>query len=181
MKTKKIQTKKNIDTSKYVNIETGELLSTEEPHISSFNNDDKDYVIMDYEKYTVVDHKVISFLNEVLPPQELGRIMAISTSLEQRTNVLMTDKEPHTDKTLSVAVDYTSNKYRDFMNKMYKASIVYKLNGYWNGKERTMFILNPHLARVSKTIRKDLIPLFENLSTKSGQNIVKKALNIPLY
>ena len=173
---KQIQTKKKINTSHYVNVETGELLSDEEPNITTFNNDNKDFIIMDYERYTVIDHKVIKFLNEILPPQELGRILSMTTLLEQRTNILMDKQEPHTDKTLCKVVDYTTNKYRDFMNKMYKASIVYKLKGYWNGKERTLFILNPHLARVSKTIKKDLIPLFENLSTSKGQEIVRRTI-----
>lgn len=174
---RKVTKKKNIDTSKYVNVETGETLRSENENIVSINEDTK-YVVLDYHKYTVIDQRVMAFLKEILPPQEIGRIYMMSVELEQRSNVIMNGEEPHTDTTLAESVNYTRSKYSDFMKKMYKASIVYKLQGYWEGRERTLFILNPHLARVSKTIKKDILALFQNISTKKGQAIVRKALEI---
>ncbi|MGL4977030.1 MAG: hypothetical protein ACRC5G_03360 [Cetobacterium sp.] len=154
-----------IDTSSYVNVESGEILSSEMPNIISVNNKTEDAII-DYKTFVVIDKSVMKFLKDILPAQEIGRIYNMSSLIQLNWNLLVNDstKLPHDDITLAEEVALTRNKYYDFMQKMYKLSIVYKLKGYYNGIERTLIILNPFLAKNTSTIKKELLPFFDNLS-----------------
>jgi hypothetical protein len=176
MNIKNATTKQKIDPSSYVNVETGESMASEMPNIVSVNNQTKDAII-DYKKFVVIDKAVMKFLKEVLPPQEIGRIYNMSSLIETNWNLLMSETHelPYDDKTLAEEIALTRNKYHDFMQKMYKLSIVYKLKGFYNGTERTLIILNPFLAKNTKTIKKELLPLFENLSKKSVQEKLKSS------
>jgi hypothetical protein len=119
------------------------------------------------------------FLKEILPPQEIGRIYNMSSLIQLNWNLLVETKTnlPYDDTTLSKEIDLTRNKYHDFMQKMYKLSIVYKLKGYYNGIERTLIILNPFLAKNTSTIKRELLPFFENLSKESVQKKLKLGIN----
>jgi hypothetical protein len=84
---------------------------------------------------------------------------------------------PYKEDELALDIQYTRNKFHDFMQKMYKASIVYKLKGYWDGIEKTVFILNPHLVKSTRTLNKELLSLFEDISKPSVQDRIKLLIN----
>ena len=135
---KKITVRKKVDADKYVNVETGEFLSSFVDNLTS--ETDTSFVRMDYVDYVVVDRKVLNFLKDIFKPQDLGRITAMITDTEGTKNILMNKDIPHNDKSLAEAINYTRTKYVKFMDLMYRSSIVYKLKGYNSGKEMTLFI-----------------------------------------
>lgn len=174
---KKIFNRTKLDSTKYVNTETGETLADEMPNIVSANKV-TDLVLIDFKNYVVISREVMLFLKEILPPQEIGRLYNLSSLIKTNYNVLVNDSKdlPYEDKELAEEILLSRNKYYDFMQKLYKLSIVYKLSGYYNGKPRTMIVLNPYLVRNTKLINKDLLPIFEDLSSKDTQEKLKRLL-----
>lgn len=164
MSKKKVTNKVKIDTSKYMNIETGELLSEEHEDISSVNKD-TDLVIVHYNEYVIISSKAKEYIEREFSNVEAGRIFKMCDMVYGYYNVLSNkDKTPHTNATLSKELEYTRNKYAEFMKKLYSKSIIYYLEGMKDNKKCTWILLNPTLARKRKTIHKDVLPLFDDLS-----------------
>ena len=144
-----------------------------------YSDEVKEFFEINENGFITFNQPVMKFLKEVLPAQEIGRIYNMSSLIQTNWNLLVNDSAdlPFDDKSLSEEIALSRNKYHDFMQKMYKLSIVYKLKGYYNGSERTLIILNPFLAKNTKTIKKELLPFFENLSKKSVQDKLKLTNN----
>jgi len=161
---KQVFKKTKIDASKYVNIETGQTLQSENPNITSLNSFHKDLVLLDYKEYVVIDSKALAYITKYFSSTELGRITKMADMVEGCFNILH-DKEhiPHSDETLMQEIEYTRNKYAEFMKKLYKKGIIYYVTGYKNNKPIKYILLNPHLAKKSKTIHKDCLTYFNPL------------------
>lgn len=164
---RKVNTKRKIDTSKYVNIDTGELLSSE-TNITSFN-EDTDLVVINSTEYIIIDSKARAYIEKEFNNTEVGRILNMCDMVRSCYNLLF-DKNTnsyHTNETLMTELDYTRNKFADFMKKLYKKSIIYYIEGIKDGKECIWIMLNPTLARKRKTIHKSCVAVFEDLSKKT--------------
>lgn len=174
---KNVTKKQILDTSKYVNTETGEQLSYELPDLA-YVVKNTDLVVIDYKSFIVLNRDVMNFLEEVLPFAEIGRIHKLSSSIKSNWNILHNDKtqQPYESAELAEDIQYTRDKFHNFMQKIYKASIVYKLKGYWDGVEKTVFVLNPHLVKNTKTVNKELLTLFEDLSKPSVQEKIRRLI-----
>lgn len=174
---KRVITRQSLDTSKYINTETGEALSSELPDLA-YVVKNTDLVVIDYKSFIVLNRDVMNFLEEVLPFAEIGRVHKLSSSIKSNWNILHNDKtqKPYEYQEIAEDIQYTRNKFHLFMQKMYKASIVYKLKGYWDGVEKTVFILNPHLVKNTKVVNRELLTLFEDLNKLDAQNRVRKLL-----
>jgi hypothetical protein len=135
-------------------------------------------VIIDYKEFIVVNSEVIAFLADVLNPAELGKVLKLSNTIKTNWNILHNKKtnKPFDDIGLSEEMQYTRNKFYDFMNKMYKLSVVYKLKGYWGGVLKTVYILNPHLAKSTKSSNKEILMEFEDISNTKTQERLKNML-----
>lgn len=162
----------------FVNTESGEMLMSEIPDLAYVVRN-SDQVIIDYKEFVVMNTEVVEFLIDNLNAAELGRVLKLSHTIKSNWNILHNKKNnlPYELNELAEEVSYTRNKFHLFMQKLYKASIVYKLKGYWDGVEKTVYILNPHLAKCTKTINKDIMCCFEDLSDKNVQNRIKVLLN----
>ena len=172
-----ITTKQKI-SQEYINTETGETLISELPSLA-YVVKNTDLVVVDYKSFTVINRDVMSFLEEMLPFAEIGRINKLSQSIKSNWNILHnpSTKMPYELDELAKDIQYTRDKFHVFMQKMYKASIIYKLKGYWDGVEKTVIVLNPHLAKNTKTVNKELLTLFEDLSKPSVQEKIKLLIN----
>lgn len=172
---KKVVRRKNIDFTKYVNTTTGETLNSEQPD-ALYLQTKTDRAVIEYSSYVVIDREVMEFLTEILSIPELGRVNILISDTKGCKNIIMKDDVPHDNITLAKRLSYTRNKYTDFMNKMYKASIVYKISGYKEGQQVQYFILNPYIARATKTTDASILPCFENLTKTDAKKRVIKAL-----
>jgi hypothetical protein len=54
------------------------------------------------------------------------------------------------------------------MKKLYKKGIVYYVTGYKHDKPVKYILLNPYLAKKSKTLHKDCLNYFNPLSVKTN-------------
>lgn len=157
--------KKRIDTAKYVNIETGETLGSEHPNITSFNNINKDMVIISSKEYIIIDSKALQYIQQNFNNAEVARILEMSNMVKGCYNILYYEQLPHTKETLMEELEYTRSKFSLFLKKLYSKSIIYYIKGFKNGKEVTQIMLNPYLARKSKMFSTDCISSFENISS----------------
>jgi len=159
--------KRSIDASRFVNMDTGEAMIESYPNITSVN-EKSDLAAITYEEYVVIDSKAIAFIREVFNEAETGRILAMADMVRGCYNVLFNKKtsQPHVNETLSEELEYSRNKFDDFMKKLFNKSVIYYIRGIKDGKERVLIMLNPTLARKSKFFHKDCRSVFEDLSRK---------------
>jgi DNA-binding MarR family transcriptional regulator len=120
----------------------------------------------------------MTFLETVLPYAEIGRINKLSQLIKSNWNILHNAKtnKPYNDSDLAADIQYSRNKFYNFMNKLYKLSVVYKLKGYIDRREQTVFLLNPHLAKNSKTINKELLVYFQDISKPEVQKKISSLI-----
>lgn len=160
----KVYNKEKLDTSKYVNIETGETLQSENPNITSVNKINKDLVIVSSDEYIIIDSKALVYIQKNFTNAEVARILDMSNMVKGCYNLLYKkDSTEHTKESLKEELEYTRNNFALFMKKLYVKSIIYYFKGFKNGKELTHIMLNPHLARKSKTFFVDCISSFEDI------------------
>lgn len=177
-KIKNVKAKQNIEKD-FININSGEMIMSEIPDLAYIVKN-TDQVIIDYKEFVVMNSEVVEFLTKNLNPAELGRVLQLSHTIKSNWNILHNKKTnlPYELNEIAEAVFYTRDKFHKFIQKLYKASIVYKLKGYWDGVEKTVYILNPHLAKCTKTINKEILVCFEDLSDKKIQSKIEKLLNL---
>ncbi len=160
-----IKTKKYIDPSNYVNTKTGEILSSETPGAEGVISEDTDMVEIHSDEYIIIDSKALDYILEHFTPVEYGRVLKMTNMVKGPFNTLYRSCNlPHTNQTLAEELDYTRAKYHTFMKKLYKKSIIYYFVGMNDGVEIRHILLNPHLARKRKTVSKECIQHFQNIS-----------------
>ncbi len=168
---KNIYNKKRIDTSKYVNIETGETLHSEIPTLTSVNIKNNDMVIISSHEYMTIDSEALRYIRSEFNNAECARILDMCDMINGPYNLLYNkENKLHTKETLGEELNYTVNKFRDFLSKLYKKSIIYYLSGFKDGKEQIGIMLNPTLARKQKTYNVKCVNSFQNLSKSSKIN-----------
>jgi len=150
---------KKIEGDKFVNTETGETLDG----VTSVNIVDKEIVIMHSDEYVILDSKALMYVQEHFNPTDLGRIMKMTNMTRGQFNVLYNGESPHSKQTLQEELDYSRNKFANFLKRLETKSIIYYIVGYIDGKRARSIMLNPHLARKRKTIHTDCLNSFQDI------------------
>jgi len=133
--------------------------------VSSVNYVDKDLVIVHSDEYVIIDSNALAYIVDNFTPVDYGRILKMANMTNGSYNILYQQRTtPHTDTTLMDELQYTRNKYADFMKRLYKRGVVYYISGVKDGVEFKHIMLNPHLARKRKTIAKDCLIYFNELT-----------------
>jgi hypothetical protein len=146
-------------------VSTGEIL----PHSTTINVVDKDLVIVHSDEYVIIDSSALQYILQNFSPVDYGRILKMADMTNGVYNILYHNREvPHTDATLMEQLQYTRNKYADFMKRLYRKSVISYIHTVKDGKEMKYIMLNPNLARKRKTIDKNCLTYFDELGTKSG-------------
>lgn len=160
--------KERIDFEKYVNTETGEPLSSEMTGATSINVKNRDKVIMSSKTYFVIDAEAMEYIRQEFNRTEMARILEMCNMVRGEYNIIFDNStnEPHTKETLMVELDYTVNKFRDFIKKLYTKSVIYYMSGYKDGIEKTWIMLNPFIARKQKTYSMKCVDKFQKLTPR---------------
>ena len=169
MEIKNVIIKEKINSSEYININTGELLQSEKPNITSVNKVFSNLKIIDSKEYIVIDSAALRYISQKFSNAELSRVVDMANMVQGQYNLVsQEDKTPHVDKTLSVVIDYNSpNKYKKFMDKLLRAGVIYYLIGYKNNEKVKYIMLNPYLARKSKTFDIQCLEVFSSFLAES--------------
>ena len=160
---KKKTTTTKIDGNQFVDKDTGETLESVAPGIRSIRQVDENLVIMDSDEYVIIDSGALAYIQENFSSTDLGRIMRMTDMTYGEYNVLYNGQTPHTTTTLMEELEYSRNKFANFMKRLLMKSIIYYLEGYVDGKKKKHIMLNPHLARKRKTFNKQCITVFEDI------------------
>lgn len=70
--------KQKINSDNYVNIHTGELLSSEITNITSVNKQNEDLVIISSDNYIIIDSKALDYIQREFSKVETGRILQMA-------------------------------------------------------------------------------------------------------
>lgn len=153
--------KHTIDGSQYVDKDTGEILG---PETTTVTVVDKELMIMHSEEYVILDSKALAYIQAHFNPMDMGRILQMADMTYGEYNVLYNKTVPHNRESLMEELQYSRNKFSNFLKRLEMKSIIYYISGYNNGKRVKYFMLNPHLARKRKTIHKDCLRSFQPLT-----------------
>jgi len=162
MEKKKTVTRK-IDGEQFVDKDTGETLESVAPGIRSVRTVDENIVIMHSDEYVILDSKALQYVQDNFSPVDLGRIMKMTDMTQGQFNVLYNGEKPHSKLTLMEDLDYSRNKFANFLKRLEMKSIIYYIVGYVEGKRVRHIMLNPNLARKRKTIHKDCLNSFQDI------------------
>jgi hypothetical protein len=145
-------------------VSTGEIF----PASTTVNVVDNDLVIIHSKEYVIIDSCALQYIIQNFTTVDYGRILKMADMVNGSYNILFHNRqEPHSDATLMEELDYTRNKYADFMKRLYRKSIISYIHTVKDGKEFKYIMLNPHLARKRKTIDKNCLSYFDELGTNS--------------
>ena len=84
------RTKVNLDLTKYVNADTGELLTSElrRDKMAVTITEEGNYVVITSDDYVVLDCKTVNYLSEVLSKPEMQSILKMATDLKTPLNII---------------------------------------------------------------------------------------------
>lgn len=159
---KHVYNKKKVDTSKYVNIETGQPLSDEMPNITSMNIKNNDKGLVDYKSYIMINDEAMEVLKIVLSDTDFAKLIHMSRMVQGDWNILTTkDMMPHDRNTLAVDLNIAPQNVSKLITKFVKKGILYQLKGYYNNSPTNCIILNPYIARKRKTFAVKCLHIFQ--------------------
>lgn len=128
-----------------------------------------DLVTLESSEYIVIDSKALLYIQKHLDKVDLARVLEMCNMVDGSCyNVLINrkTKELHSKSSLMTELEYSRNKFAILMKKLYDKSIISYMKSVKDGKEQLVILLNPFLARKSKTFHKECLLLFEDLSKK---------------
>ena len=153
-----------IDLTKYVNEETGELLTSELQRDKMVVTVTKegDYVVITSDDYVVLDCKTVNYLSDILSRTEMNNILIMATDLKTPLNIVYNGPQPHSNESLQVFLGYSSKStFIKLLQKLIKAGVIYQIKGNIRGEVRVIYMMNPFLARKRKTIDKEVFEVFK--------------------
>lgn len=153
--------KKKIDSEKYVNIDTGEMLSSE-LNITTVNIKNDKLLLLSSQEFIVVDSVAKRYVDVHFNSTEQGKIMMMTNLVHGNFNLLYDSdkKEYYNMETLADYLGYKRTSFITFMKKLRDKSII----NYFYFKNVKYIGLNPTFARKQKSFHKHCIISFKNLS-----------------
>lgn len=164
---KSISNKRSIDSSKYVNVDTGELLGSEhDGSVSSVNVLDRNIVKMKSVEFIIADTRTIEYLKGILSRSDLGYVRWMLEMVYGGFNILY-DKEthhPHTKKSLQCELDLANTAFYGLIKRLHLKGVLYYIEGYNNRKKVNYIMLNPSIGRRTNQIQRECLKYFEDFS-----------------
>jgi len=161
---RRIPMAKPVDVNEYANTKTGETMGSELGNGRVHVVTEGESVLISSDEYIIIDSQAIEYVGREFAPTDVGRIMKMANMTFGPYNILHKNGQPCSDDCLMQELNYSRNKYADFMKRLYRKSVIYYMTGVFEGKEAKYIMLNPHLARKRKTVHKDVLTVFDNIS-----------------
>ena len=160
----KVNKKISIDYTKYVNSETGELLSSELEggKMKITMTEEGKMIIMSSDNFIILDANTVRYLEDVLSASEMGHVVKMTVDLKTPLNLIYNGPYPHSNKSLQELLGYTSEStFLKLIRKLMKLGILYQIKGNISGSVRVVYMLNPFLARKRKSLDKEVFEVFK--------------------
>jgi hypothetical protein len=155
--------KKSIDANAYINPMTGRSLVSDYGKVLSVNIKEESHTIMDFAEFMSIDSVAYEYIKTLFNDGEVTRIVSLANMVEGEFNFLYcrTTGLTHDEDSLFSELNYSVRIFKNFLNKLYKEGVLYKLSGYINGAKICKYMLNPNIARKSRRINKECIKEFQ--------------------
>lgn len=156
--------KVHLDLSRYVNTDTGELLTSElsKDRMAVTITEEGNYVVITSDDYVVLDCKTVNYLSDVLSKPEMQSILKMATDLKTPLNIVYNGPQPHSNDSLQLFLGYSSQAmFLKLLKKLIKEGVLYQIKGKISGEVRVIYMMNPFLARKRKTIDKEVFSVFK--------------------
>jgi hypothetical protein len=153
-----------IDTSKYVNLDTGEILESEvsKHKVSITVTEEGDFVVITSDDFVILDSKTVKFLNTLLSKTELSNLLLMAQDLKTSLNIIYNGPIPHTHDSLQEFLGYSSKAmFLKLLKTLMHHGVIYQIKGRIMGEIRVIYMLNPFVARKRKTIDKQVFSIFK--------------------
>lgn len=154
----------SIDLTKYVNADTGELLTSElnRDKMVVTVTEEGSYVVITSDDYVVLDCKTVQYLAEILSRTEMNNVLMMATDLKTPLNLIYNGPQPHSNESLQHFLGYSSKStFIKLLQKLMRVGVLYQIKGNISGSVRVVYMLNPFLARKRKTIDKEVFEVFK--------------------
>lgn len=153
----------------YVNIHTGELLSSEvNEKVTITIKEGTNQFIINSDNYVTFTKEAIDYLNRELSNHDIGKITTIANMLKTDCSIIcMNNNHPHSPETLSVTLDMNLNKFYEFVRKMVRKNILSYCVCAPSGYVQKIYMLNPYIARKRTSFNCELSLIFRDI-TKDG-------------
>lgn len=162
---KKVNIKRIIDPSKYVNIDTGEDLTSEVKNGGFEFYENTEMITITSDDFTILDSTALMFLRKQLNRSELGSISIIAEDLRTPLNIVYNTSIPHTNESLQNALEISSRStFNSLINKLMKLGVLYQIKGNIKGKVRVIYMMNPFVARKRKQLDSKVIEVFKEFN-----------------
>lgn len=154
--------------SNYVNSDTSELLSSEQPNITSYNVIDPNYFIVDSKDHVIVDKDALEYLKSILDPKDMYYVYELTGMCNGEYNIVYDRKSnPHTRATLMAEFNIAKTRFSKLLSTLYNEGVISHFYSKINRqKEVKHIILNPTLARRTKRISATTKQCFRDLAVK---------------
>lgn len=154
--------KHKIDAEKYVNIDTGETLASEQGVITSINKPNKDYVKFKSDSFYIIEDKAIRYLERVLSKPDMAHVHVMIKMAYGNYNYLHdANLNAHSRKTLQKDLEIARTSFSGLMNRLMRKGVIMETRGFKNDKPFKYIMLNPNLARRTNTIHTECANKFQ--------------------
>lgn len=163
MEKKSISKKKSIDLNSFVNVDTGESLSSELKEGSSVTVNEKTGLSeVYYSDYSVISTEAILALSQILNNSDLANVVKMSVTVKTALNVIFNNNIPHTNNSLQKYLQIKSESmFLALIKRLMKVGILYQMKGRVGKEIRVFYLLNPYICRKRRTFENKILTVFE--------------------
>lgn len=169
---KNIKQSKNLDLTKYANIETGELMVSElEAGTTVTVASSTKLVEIHSDEFMIIDSAALQHIraNKILGPTDIGHVLKLSDTLKTDYNALFKlNNRVHTVESIAALLELSYEKARVLTARLVKKGILYKFSGYRDDQPFKAFLMNPFIARKRKTMHTECTSLFQQFGNEKS-------------
>lgn len=154
--------KKAINADDYVNLETGETLTSEHGNVRAVQVDNGDFIIYKSNNFTTMEKSALEYLKRHLSVKDIGYIHLMLHMVYGSMNALYTrNMTAHTRETLMKELELARTQFSGLITRLIKIGVLYELKGLRGSKITKTFILNPNVGRAGSRIDRYTSELFK--------------------
>ena len=169
--------KKKINYDNYVNIDTGESVSSE------LNNGESmcievptGEVVLTFKEFVMTNALLEWKILWDMPPVDFRRYHFMTCFLHTPFNIVMSkNNRPHTPETLSKELQLSKCETTRLVNRLTENGLLLYTNIPESGYEKKVYIINPFVSRKRNSINEKLLTLFPDFQNKFPDFLNKKS------
>jgi hypothetical protein len=166
----KIKKNSKLIPDQYVNIETGELLSSEvKNNITITMKEGTNQFIINSDEYVTFSSEAMIYLAKEFSNVDIARVFKMGNMLKGDCSVIsQNNNHPHTSDTLAVKLNMSIDEFYKMVKRLFNKNVLSYCVCAPSGYVQKIYMLNPYIARKRKTINCELSMFFRDI-TKDGE------------